>query len=280
MWGIMLAIASQLTQAPPSLGEPASGWHLAANGNFDDDGNFTPGQSGFNLADVSTPSQLDLLPNGVKALVWVGLCNGTDRSFTQLVASFNGNPKVFGYYLMDDPDPTGRYSPRCAAEHLRAESDWIHAITPNAKTFIALMNLASSRQPRFDGAYRPEETHIDLFGISPYPCRSELGGCDFKMISRYVAAAEAAGIPRAQMVPTYQTFGGGSWRNDTGGRYQLPSALQMQELLAQWDQLLVSPVFDYAYSWGAQRDDEALENAPDLKKLMAIRNARGRAAGN
>jgi hypothetical protein len=276
----MLAIALQLAQAPPSLSEPAVGWHLAANHNFDDEGNFTPGKSGFNLADVSTPSQLDLLPDGVKALVWVGLCNGTDPAFTQLVASFNGSPKVFGYYLMDDPDPTGRYAPRCAVKHLRAESDWIHAMTPNAKTFVVLMNLGRSRQPLFDRAYRPEETHIDLFGISPYPCRSELGGCDFEMIFRYVAAAEAAGIPRAQMVPTYQTFGGGSWRNDTGGRYQLPSASQMRELLARWDQLLVSPAFDYAYSWGAQRDDEALENAPDLKRLMAIRNARGRAAGD
>jgi hypothetical protein len=175
---------------------------------------------------------------------------------------------------MDDPDPTGRHGARCDAGQLREEVDWIHSVSPRAKTFIVLMNQGRAHHPRFDSAYRPENSHVDLFGISPYPCRSELAGCDFSIIARYVAAAEAAGIPRRQIVPTYQTFGGGSWRDDGGGTYQLPSASAMKELLAEWHRWVDSPAFDYAYSWGAQRGDRALENAPELRSLMSIHNAR------
>ena len=278
-WGT-LTIMLQLGVAVPLFANPPATRHFAANHNFDAAGHFTPETSGFNLADVSKPTQLNLLPSGVQALVWVGRCGGTDDAFKALVSSFIGSPRVFGYYLMDDPDPTGRYARRCTAEHLRAEADWIHSLAPDAKTFIMLMNLDASRSPSFDRSYRPAESHVDLFGISPYPCRSELGGCDFEMIARYIAAAEAAGIPRRQMVPTYQAFGGGFWRDDGGGRYQLPSAKLMQELLTRWDRLLARPVFDYAYSWGVQRDDEALESAPHLRMLMSIHNARRFGNGN
>jgi hypothetical protein len=259
--------------------EPSAGRHFAANHNFDDAGRYLPGDIGFNLADVSRPSQLDLLPEGVLGLVWVGSCDGVDDGFTRLVASFAGSPRVFGYYLIDDPDPTGRYARRCTAEHLRQEADWIHSSAPGVRTFIMLMNLGPSRHPLFAKEYRPEETHVDLFGVGPYPCRSESSGCNLEMISRYVAAAEAAGIPRWRMVPAYQTFGGGTWRDDGGGVYQLPDAASMQRLLERWDQLLADPVFDYAYSWGVQRGDQALENAPDLRRLMLDHNARAHAAG-
>jgi hypothetical protein len=142
-----------------------------------------------------------------------------------------------------------------------------------------LMNLGPSHRPVYDTSYRPEVTHVDLFGISPYPCRSERAGCDFRMIADYVAAAQSAGIPRARMVPTYQTFGGGSWRNDDGGRYRLPTPRLERKLLTYWGRLLKNPVFDYAYSWGVQRDDQALENAPTLRMLMAVHNAHATARG-
>jgi hypothetical protein len=48
----------------------------------------------------------------------------------------------------------------------------------------------------------------------------------------------------------------------------------MQGLLAEWDRWIARPAFDYAYSWGTQRGDRALENAPELKALMSVHNAR------
>lgn len=45
---------------------------MPPNRNFDSKGNFLPGRVGFNLADVSSVAQINSLPDGVKALVWVG----------------------------------------------------------------------------------------------------------------------------------------------------------------------------------------------------------------
>lgn len=246
--------------------------HFAPNGNFDSNGAYLPGKIGFNLADVSTVKELEALPAGVKGLVWIGRCGGVDAPFLKSVRPYVGNPNLFGFYLMDDPDPTGRYFPRCAADSLKAESDWIHVNVPAAKTFIVLMNTGSVRTPSFDGSYNPISSCIDLFGFSPYPCRTGLEHCDFDMIDRYVAAAEASGIPREKMVPVYQAFGAGDWADDRGARYVLPTVEQEREILARWGALVPKAVFDYAYSWGSQRGDVALHSSFDLQTLFSSHN--------
>lgn len=256
------------------IGPAAAGTHLhlAANANFDANGVYTPGQAGFNLADVSDVAMLGSLPAGVMGLAWIGRCSGVDAGFLAIVRPYLGREKMFGFNLMDDPDPTGRFSPVCTAGALKAESDWIHANMPRAKTFIVLMNMGTSRAPSFAGTYNPANSHVDLFGISPYPCRTELRGCDFDMIGRFFAAAEAAEIPRDAIVPVYQSFGGGSWVDDGGGQYRLPTAAEEQEIIARWDALMPKPAFDYAYSWGAQRGDSALQEAPALQAIFMLRN--------
>lgn len=246
--------------------------HLAANGNFDANGDYLPGRVGFNLADVSSVRELGSLPSGVKGLAWVGRCGGVDADFLEAVRPYVGNAKLFGFYLMDDPDPTGRYLPLCPADNLKAESDWIHANIPRAKTFIVLMNMGSSKTPSFAGAYTPANSHVDLFGFSPYPCRTELNGCDYDMIDRYVAAAEASGVPKSSIVPVYQAFGGGGWVDDGGGRYVLPTVAEEQEILARWG-ALVPAVFDYAYSWGSQRADIALQDSSNLQAVFLRHNS-------
>jgi hypothetical protein len=254
--------------------EARSALHFASNGNFDPAGNYLPHAAGFNLADVNSPAQLDALPEGVKGLVWVGQCNGADAKFVETIRPFIGNEKLFGFYLMDDPDPTGQHFPLCKAENLKAESDWIHANVPGAKTFVLLMTMTSSRTPSFKDTYNPANSHVDLFGIDPYPCRTELNGCDYRQIDRYVAAAEAAGVPRDKMIPVYQTFGGGRWFTDGGGRYVLPSASQMQQMLARWDALVPAPVFDFAYSWGTQKGASTLAGSPELQAVFLRRNGK------
>lgn len=270
IFGFAAALLSPGSLSPAEAAEAQL--HLAANGNFDANGTYLPGKIGFNLADVSSVAALDSLPPGVKGLAWVGHCNGVDTEFLETVRPYLGHERLFGFNLMDDPDPTGRYAPACAADKLKAESDWIHANMASAKTFIVLMNLGSSRAPSFAGSYNPVNSHIDLFGISPYPCRTELPRCDFEMIGRFVAAAEAAGIARNAIVPVYQSFGGGSWVDDGGGRYRLPTAAEEQEIMARWDALVPHPAFDYAYSWGTQRGDSALEGSLELQTVFWRRN--------
>ena len=253
-----------------AAGQSAStrGLHYAPNRNFDSRGNYLPGKLGFNLADVSDSRQLDALPDGVQALVWIGQCKGIDTAFLGRVRPFIGARKLFGFYLVDDPDPrVGNHS--CKAEHLKAESDWIHANIPNAITFIVLMNLSTSSNPSFRDSYNPGNSHVDLFGISPYPCRAKANECDFDMVDRYISAAEAWAVPRSRMVPVFQAFGGGRWRDASGKPYVLPDAWEMHQLLTRWQTLVPNPAFDMTYSWGSQNGDTALEGAPHLHRAIS-----------
>ena len=251
--------------------------HFAANGNFGARGQYFPGKVGFNLADVNSLAELNSLPPGVKGLVWVGQCSGVDARFIQTVKPYIGSPKLFGYYLIDDPDPrsfaglAGRPG-YCPASNLKAQSDWIHEHVPGAKTFILPMNMGSREYPTYENTYNPTNSGVDFYGIDPYPCFTGPSDCDYEMIERYVKAAEASGIPRGRMIPVYQTFGGGTWKDEAGGKYTLPTARQLSEMLTRWAQLVPSPEFDYAYSWGSQRSDLALESSSELKEAFAIHN--------
>lgn len=256
---------------------PDTPLHYAPNANFGPDTAFLPGAAQFNLADVDSLHRLEALPKGVRGLVWVGQCKGVDAAFIDAVSPYLGNPRVFGFYLMDDPDPRialagGMPRPSCPAANLRAESDWIHDHAPDAKTFIVLMNMGSFAEPSFQYTYEPENSHVDLYGLAAYPCRSGVSDCDYDVIDRYVRAAEAGGIPRPKIVPIYQAFGEGGWITDDGGRYTLPSRRQAEQILARWRKLVELPAFDFAYSWGSQKSDRALQQSPDLQTVFRRHN--------
>lgn len=212
---------------------------------------------------------LNSLPSGVMGLVWVGLCNGVDSTFTATIQPFIGNPRLFGFYLMDEPDPSGQYAPLCTVANLMAESDWIHANVPGGKTFIVMMNLGTPTSPTYANTYNSTNTHIDLFGLDPYPVRPQFtGGVDYSVIDAAVSAAEAAGIPVNIIVPVYQSFGGGGFTT-----YALPTSVQEQEILSTWRAVVPTPAFDYAYSWGPQAGDQSLSTTPGLQAIMLQHNA-------
>jgi hypothetical protein len=245
--------------------------HYTPNANFVD-GTYVPASAGFDLADVSSVYELSEVPSDISALVYLDLCDGANSGFIDTVKPFVGNPQVFGFYLMDDPDPTGKYRPLCMASNLKAESDWIHTHDPGARTFITLMNLSSSSDPNYRGDYNPGNSDIDLYGIDPYPCRTEIKGCDFGWIAKDVDAAEASGIPQADIVPVFQAFGGGSYVDDGGGQYAMPTVAQAKQILRIWWSLVPDPVFDYTYSWGSQEGDTSLNSSPSLQGLFALHN--------
>lgn len=254
-----------------SLG-PQTKWHYTANGNFDSSGNYLPGKLGFNVADVSSASALQSLPTGVEGLLWVGQCSGVTTQFRSTINGYVGKMNLLGFYLMDDADPTGKWGPLCTAASLRAEADYIHATVPGALAFIVPMNLSSSKTPLYDSSYSQANTHLDAFGLDPYPCRTELNGCNYDMITGYVSAAEKIGIPSTAIVPVYQTFGLGGWTDDGGGQYAVPTPAQEQTILDTWAGLVPTPQFDYAYSYGVQNSDMALVNLPSLQPVMAQHN--------
>jgi Bacterial Ig-like domain len=243
------------------MSDPVTSLHYTSNGNFVN-GQYAPGADGFNLADVTSASELSELPSGVKALVWLGMTDGVTAAFMSAVESFAGSSQVYGFYLADEPAPSAT-----TAANFKAESDWIHAKFPGAKTFIIEQDSSSELTPSF--YYTPANTDIDLFGLDPYPVNSGLpGGFDLGIIPLAVQAAEAAGIPRQDLAPVYQAFGGGGY-----SQWAVPTPAQEQQILSTWGSVLPNPVFDYAYSWGAQVGDTALSNDPGLQQVFAAHNA-------
>jgi hypothetical protein len=264
------AIAAFDSAASSGLRRVPTPLHYAPNNNFDARGEYLPGKIGFDLADVSNTAILRTLARDVKVLVWVGQCDGVSEKFIASVTPFLEDPRVFGYYLMDDPDPRPglRLTPPCLPSNLRAESDWLHEHAPGTMTVIVLMNLSNPTTPSYKNSYNPDNSHVDLYGLSAYPCRTVFKGCDLDIIDRYVRASDMAGIPRSQLIPVYQAFGGGEWRDDWGGSYILPSAAQEAAIIRRWLKLVPHPVIDMAYSWGVQREDTSLQSAPGLKEIF------------
>jgi hypothetical protein len=232
------------------------------------------GALGFNLVDVSSAAAASELPAGALALGWIGLCGGVDAAFLSVMQPYVGHSSnVYGFYVVDEPDPTGQWHPLCPPANLKAESDWIHANIPGAKTFIVLMNMGEAVKPTFANTYTPSNSGIDLFGLDPYPCHSTLAGCDYTIITKTVQAAESAGIPAASIVPVYQTFGGGGWVDDMGGSYLLPTVAQETQILSTWAGLIPTPPFDYAYAWSVQNSDTPLSLSPELQQVFKDHNS-------
>jgi hypothetical protein len=201
---------------------------------------------GFNLMDVGmSTSSLNALPANTKGLVWTGEAKcpplALPTAFTDFVNANATNPKLYGFYMADEPDST---DPACAAG-FKARADYMHSKNPNLKAMILLTDY-----PGTYAAYRPAVTNLDIIAIDPYPCRWDIstatnGGCDYTMINKEVNAAIAAGIPKDKLAPTYQFFG------DNIPTWRPPSATQMQQILDTWHTLLPTPPIDMFYTWNA-----------------------------
>jgi Ca2+-binding RTX toxin-like protein len=229
--------------------------------------------AGFNLVDVQYLSQVNALPDGMKALVYLNAHDGATSSFIDQVTPFLNNPKVFGFYLCDEPDPTGHWHSLTTAANLKAESDWIHSNFPGAKTFISMMNMGSNADPSFANTYNPANTGIDYYGMGAYVIHSNTGSNpDYSMIDRLVAAAVASGIPADRIVPEFQAFGGGNWVSESGSAFAVPTAEQAKAVFDHWAKLVPSPAFDYTYAWGSQNGDTALENSAALQAVFREHN--------
>jgi hypothetical protein len=183
---------------------------------------------GYTLHDTGlSASTINALPTGTRAMVWAenGKCpTSLTSAFTSFVVAQKSNPKLYGYFLVDEPSST---SASCAAG-IRAMADYIHANAPGKKAFIELTDY-----PGTYAAYAPSKTHADLVGLDPYPCRNDATACDFEGIGKEVSAMVAAGVPRASIVPTFQLFGDSTWR--------APTKSELQGILAEWQEYVPQP---------------------------------------
>jgi hypothetical protein len=257
---------------------------------------------GFNLIDVtgnktdptSTLAFIDALPEGTQALVWLGNMGNapkgqncpppgfSDAEFKAQVDILANHPKVFGYNLADEPHPS--VCPD-AANAIKARSDYIHAHALGQKTYITILD-GSNMCPDGEGceysALRPEMTHVDLFGLDPYPCHFDSVGqpvtCDISKISQRVQFATTNGIPISAIVPVFHAFGQEGRLDGKSIYYRTPTTTEFQDMLNLWNSLAPNPVFDFAYTWGIQCTtstcpaSQSLKNHPELQILIKQHN--------
>lgn len=225
------------TPTPTPTRSPAgSTLHYTAN----EGGSYTaPTALGYNLHDTGmSASTINALPAGTRAMVWAehGKCpSSLTSTFQSFVTAQANNPKLYGYYLVDEPSNP---SAACVAG-IKAMADYIHAHAPGKKAFAVLTDY-----PGTYAAYAPSRSHLDLVGVDPYPCRLDAPTCNYADIDKQVTAAVAAGVPRSVIVPTFQLFGDSVWR--------APTVTELRGILAEWQENVPSPRMDYSYSWGCQ----------------------------
>jgi hypothetical protein len=214
---------------------------------------------GYNVHDVSlNASQISTLPAGTQGLAYVGIdkttCALPTQAFKDFVLANSTNDKLYGYYLMDEPGDTN-----CVTT-IKAHADFIRANAPAKKSFIELVDKSG-----LYAAYAPSKSDVDLVGIDPYPCSN--GTCNYPHITSEVNAVVTAGIPLADIVPTFQVFG--------NSYYNVPTATQLQTILDTWQADVPNPQMEYSYSWGTQGGSlsAALSTQPALQTVMAAHNS-------
>jgi hypothetical protein len=261
---------------------------------------------GFNLFDVrgrtSHPARVRAvvaaLPVGGRALVWVGnldnapigsACPQPGFSFAQFAAQVTAlahDPRVFGYYIADEPHP--RVCPSAAGD-IKARADYIHRHAPGQYAFIVVLDGYSVCGADLGCEYRvlgPSFTDVDYVGLDPYPCHYGTDGwsipCDDGMIRARVYAAESSGIPVDAIVPVFQTFGQYGRTDGKSAYYRLPSATELGTIFAVWASLVPDPAFDYSYTFGVQCTNEvcpapqAIANNPSVQASVRAHNATGK----
>lgn len=239
-----------------------------ASGNVTNQG-FDPAAAaaGFNLADVGDADTLNALPEGVRGLYYLDEARGVTSDFIAQMNAIKGNPKLFAVYLADEPVPS-----EVSAADLRAESDWIHANMPGVKTFIVADNMGSNQEPNFNNYYTVDSTHIDLWGLDPYPVRSEMATPDYTEIDRTIIAAEKQiGVSAANIVPVFQAFGGVN--DGDNGQWVMPTVEQERAIINQFAKFVPNPVFDYTYSWMQQNGDTPLSASAALQQVLLEHNS-------
>ncbi|XRQ11441.1 hypothetical protein ACN3XK_11320 [Actinomadura welshii] len=229
---------------------------------------------GYDLVDVRADASLvSGVPPGMQAFLWVGNfhCGEFElgfESFKRAVREFGRDPRVYGWYLSDEPDAGD--CPEIA-EEIRVRAEYIAEHAPGQVSYISLTDFPMKPLARVG---------VDLVGLDPYPCQGSATPeehCDIGAIDQMVGMADDAGIPRARIAPVLQTFGQSCSTGDK--QYWLPTEPQFREILASWDRLAPSPPLEISYSWGHQDEwacptlaDAAGGEHPDLQSIMKARN--------
>jgi hypothetical protein len=259
------ALVSACTAGPTGSGTPGLITHLSYR-YLTDLGNGAMDRAyGYNLVDLGPyRSAIDALPAGERALVWIGnysqarcAFDMSDANVRQALGTLAGDPKVAGYYLADEADdalPTyGGHCPHVATQ-VTQRSRLVNQLAPDAFTYEVVTE---------PGNFAAFAHATDVMGADPYPCLRDRA-CDWAKIPEYIAALNAAHVPRYWAL--LQVFGYGKWR--------APTAAELARMIGQWahSRWQGEQTFAWSYlSW-------SLKSHPDLLAVLKSLNAGNAAA--
>jgi hypothetical protein len=217
---------------------------------------------GFNLLDVDAKALADALPSGTRGLYWLGdylnapTCDWekSDATISAKVQAAKGDPKVWGYYFSNEPDPYG--CPTAIAQH-RARAKLIRSLDPAKATYISLdMNWreqALRQIPLWVGV-------TDYVGLNPYICFVGRRTCDFAWLNRVIRAANGAHLVYFGHVQAFQAE---EWR--------WPSPTELRRMLDRWARSKQKGYSVFTWSWGGS----VLSSQPRLVRVLKQFNSRG-----
>jgi hypothetical protein len=236
---------------------------------------------GFNLID-SSPGEADELPSGLKALTWIG--DYDSRSCTWEVSNAQvaahvgahvGDPKIGVWFIADEPWVGG--IPHCptAPSQLRARTDLIHSIDPNAKTLVVLD--ANSAQESLDQLPSWKGT-TDYAGIDSYICWQN-DVCHYAWIDRIAGAAKTAGLALWGVIQAYGDTPDSAVMeivNSDGsvsdGLARLPTPAELHEEFVHWRATSMLSYLVFSWTWPDGTPSLWLENHPELQNQLKLEN--------
>ena len=197
---------------------------------------------GFNLIDVGSKWHADALPDGARALLYLGTgaawddatCRWdlSDATVASTVSATANDPKVAGYFFSDEPDPAR--CPNAVAAH-RARVALIRSLAPTKFTLMVIDSNSGqatlSQIPQWVGV-------ADYAGLDVYPCYQGRA-CDFGWQRQVIAAADAVGL---------SYFGGAQAFRDAS-EWRWPTAAELQTQLDIWAASKAKGYMLFAWTW-------------------------------
>jgi hypothetical protein len=208
---------------------------------------------GFNLviAGIHTSLLDQIKADGASAWVQPNVWTGCGYEFSTSRALSRAREAVAtgavsGFYVADEPSVSGCST---APAQIAAWTATLHANFPGIPTILAT----------YDSTDLTDFAHsADEFALDTYPCQYG-NGCDYSWITALAAAADRLGL---KYVGVAQAFGG-------DGRYDLPTAPQLQQIIHTWRATNELGYVVYAFSAVGEPPSSYLQNHPDLLSVIA-----------
>lgn len=251
---------------------------------FGHDAAATIASKGFNLID-SDPGNVDDLAPGLKGMTWIGeydkqSCSwtapNTDAGVTADVQAHIGDPKVGVWFIADEPWQGSDQHCTATPAQMKARTDLIHSIDPDAKTLLVLDG--NSDFYTLDGMTKFKGS-ADYIGVNAYMCWQGKA-CRFDWIDTIGDHARSIGMTNLWGVAqshgdtaTSQTMCVTNTDGSTDcGMTRVPTPAEVHAQMQHWDATGMKDYIVFSWRWPDSDPSLWLENNPLLQDQWKVEN--------